>query len=373
MSPPRILIVQNSRMAHHPRHHYRFGGALAEAGYDVAMLSQPDMGNAQFVDAVPVRLLPVRSGRLARMASGPVTVWRATRLRPDAIHVVTLELLPWALLAKLLTKTVVVYDSNEEYDRDMLDKEWLPRPLRPLVSRIVAKLEPAFGRRLDAVTTAVPATHEKFVRAGARTVQLWNYPPVAMVPKVVRGTRSVVDVLVAGTISDDLKQELADTAAELERRRGRPTTWRVVMRNADDGDLARMEALLTARGVRERFELVTNEPFTAMHAHLADARIGFILFRGCAVPQRIFEYMAAGLPFVISDLPWVSEVVDEDVGLLATAEPSAYAATLARLLDDPELQTRMTTVGPDRVRARYTWERESQKLVDLYREFIGPA
>jgi hypothetical protein len=91
----RIVCVSSARAAHHPRHHYRLAAALSDAGYAVEMLAQPDLTPGHR-DAVPIEYLPVRSNRLARMASAPLSIRRALRRSPDALYVLTLDLLPWA-------------------------------------------------------------------------------------------------------------------------------------------------------------------------------------------------------------------------------------------------------------------------------------
>ena len=52
-----------------------------------------------------------------------------------------------------------VYDSNEEYDSLMLIKDWLPGPSGGTQAGPDAA-EPWLAKRLDAATTALPATHE---------------------------------------------------------------------------------------------------------------------------------------------------------------------------------------------------------------------
>ena len=86
--------------AHHPRHHYRLAKALADAGFDVTTWRPRDLEPEGHVDAVPVRYLPTRKGRLARMTSAPLTMLAAARLRPDVVCAVSLDLLPWAVLLR---------------------------------------------------------------------------------------------------------------------------------------------------------------------------------------------------------------------------------------------------------------------------------
>ena len=372
----RVLFVQSVPHAHHPRHHYRLAAALGEAGYDVTTLAPPDLSSGQ-VDAVPVEYLPPRRGRLARMTSAPLTVLAAARRRPMVVHVVSLDLLPWAVVLKLVRRCVVLYDSNEEYDSMMLIKEWLPAPSRRLLGRFVRWAEPWLAKRLDAATTALPATHEKFTRAGVRSVLVRNFPPLSLTQDGMPGEHQY-DVLLGGSLPDDQIPLLAATAAELERMRP-GVRWLVAARSYGEREQRMLEAALKEEGVRERFDVRYNVPFAEMKAMMSASAIGFVLYPGdvnygARIPIRIFEYMASGLPFVASDLPTTAEFTRGRgvAELVAAGDPVAYARALAGLLDDPERQASMSARGPVLAREEYNWQRESGKLVDLYQSLVGP-
>jgi glycosyltransferase involved in cell wall biosynthesis len=373
----RVLFVQSVPHAHHPRHHYRLAAALAEAGYDVTTLAPPDLSPGQ-VDAVPVEYLPPRRGRLARMTSAPLTVRAAARRRPMVVHVVSLDLLPWAVLLRLLRRRVVLYDSNEDYASMMLIKEWVPPWSRRLLGRLVGWAEPWLAARLDAATTALPATHEKFTRAGVRSVLVRNFPPLSLIQDGSPPGEHQYDVLLGGSLPDDQVPLLAATAAELERLRP-GVRWLLAARSYGEREQQMLESALEKAGVRKRFELHYNVPFAEMKAMMAASAIGFVLYPAdvnyaARIPIRIFEYMASGLPFVASDLSTTAEftrgwgVAD----LVPAGDPVAYARALAALLDDPERQAAMRARGPVLAREEYNWQRESAKLVDLYRSLVGP-
>ena len=84
-------------------------------------------------------------------------------------------------------------------------------------------------------------------------------------------------------------------------------------------------------------------------------------------PNKLFEYMAAGLPIAGSRFPELCRFLDGlDIGRTFDPEdPYELAFTVNTMLDDDELRAGM------RARAlvaasRYVWEVESQKLVDVY-------
>jgi glycosyltransferase involved in cell wall biosynthesis len=375
---PKVVCVSSARAAHHPRHHYRLAASLAAAGYEVVMLAQPDLTPGH-EDAVPISYLPIRSNRLTRIASAPLSLLRALRSRPDAIYVLTLDLLPWAALLRVIRPGIaVVYDSNDEYDTFMLIKEWLPRPVRPALRRIFRWLEPWLARRLDAATTALPATQEKFEAAGVRSTLVRNFPPADIVDDSPRGPTFSYEVLLGGSLPEEQIPLLVETARLLKQRQGQPIRWLTAIRNCGEADRLMLEHLLDEAGVREDFDLRYNRPFTEMKELMARSRIGFVLYPSgvnyaSRIPIRIFEYMAAGVPFVASDHPTTRLFTEgHDVAVLVPAgDTGAFAEALGALLDDPERQREMSERGPQLVRESYNWELESRRLTTVFDELLG--
>jgi glycosyltransferase involved in cell wall biosynthesis len=78
-------------------------------------------------------------------------------------------------------------------------------------------------------------------------------------------------------------------------------------------------------------------------------------------PLKLFEYMAAGLPIVATDLPAIREVLEDGVnGLLVPPEkPEALASSLARILDDVDV-ARALGARARRDAAGYTWQRRAE-------------
>lgn len=349
---------------------------MRAAGYDARTLAPPDLTPGQ-PDAVPVEYLPSRQSRLGRMLSAPLSVWAAARQRPAAVHVVSLDLLPWAALLASTGRCRVLYDSNEEYDSMMLIKEWLPAPARPALQRLVRWLEPWLATRLDAATTALPATQAKFEAAGVDSTLVRNFPPASLAEGCRRGEPRW-DVLLGGSLPEDQIPLLARTAAELRRLGLGDARWLVAARSYGPHEQELLESALVEMGVRDRFDLRYNVPFVEMKDLMARSRVGFVLYPGgvnysARIPIRIFEYMACGLPFVASDLPTTAEFTSgHDVAELVPAgDATGYAEAIAGLLRNPDRQAYMSHRGPVVAREHYNWERESRRLVAVYERVVG--
>ena len=111
---------------------------------------------------------------------------------------------------------------------------------------------------------------------------------------------------------------------------------------------------------------------------LARARAGLVVLHPTpqyvdAYPTKLFEYMAAGLPVVASDVPlWRRIVEGTGCGLLVDPlDPAAIAAACARLLADEALAAQMGAAGREAALARFAWRGEAERLVAVLRRRRG--
>jgi glycosyltransferase involved in cell wall biosynthesis len=121
-------------------------------------------------------------------------------------------------------------------------------------------------------------------------------------------------------------------------------------------------------------------PHTQVAAEVSKARIGIIplpdlpKFRN-NIPRKLFEFMALGIPTVLSDLPPSRPFVSD--GSCAFMVPPndyrAYAEAIIRLLRDPQLQVKMGAEGRKRIEKQFNWEREFPKLLALYEDLLTPS
>ena len=85
-------------------------------------------------------------------------------------------------------------------------------------------------------------------------------------------------------------------------------------------------------------------------------------------PLKMFEYMAAGVPIVASDVPAIRQVLRHDVNawLVPPDEPAALAAGLAHVCGHPEIARRLAAQARRDVLSR-TWDARAERILT----FIG--
>jgi glycosyltransferase involved in cell wall biosynthesis len=85
-------------------------------------------------------------------------------------------------------------------------------------------------------------------------------------------------------------------------------------------------------------------------------------------PLKLLEYMAAGLPSIVSEMPGVRDILggDTDVALLVPpSDGQAFVAAIERLADDPALRRKMGQAARARFLAHHT-------MVARARAVLGP-
>jgi glycosyltransferase involved in cell wall biosynthesis len=324
--------------------------ALAATGHSVTIVelasvdggSEPVAPGVTRLSALPSpafkRWIPFK---LHRLVSGFTIARAAARLRPDVVHAHDVAMLPSGWLAARMTRARLVYDTHE-FARGVAYRTrafaWLVR----VVERLVVP-------RADAVITVSDGI-------ARRLAQIYRLQRPAV---VVRNTADTA----GGSAGPGLRAELglsADTPLVLHQ--GAPAANRGCMTLVHalerldraqlvflgEGEPGFMRELRS--GANGRVHFVPARPPEQLLAATAEADVGVTLLEDVcenhrlALPNKVFEYVAAGVPVVASDLP--------DGITRALSEPRAEALALAA--------------------AELSWEVEQRLLVDLYAQIDSP-
>lgn len=318
----------------------------------------------------PPRTLPKQATEAVREHRAYIRrinhIWAdmAAAWKPDACHAHDLDTLEAAALAAERTGAQLVYDAHELWteqhyfgSQEEID-DWteLERRLAPRADRVVTvnesiarELERRYGLRdvLDLLNCPRLLTISQERRQKLREHS--GNKPVALFQGGYMADRGLEELVVAAGLQDGVTVALRGYGAlepalrELDRQHG------------------------------GRVLFLPPVPANEMVEGSAEADIGLIPYLPTCMnnylctPNKLFEYMMAGVAVAGADVPELRRfIAGEDLGALFDPRSPRSIARALQELADPE---RLAACGRRARRAaeeRYHWEREGQKLVELY-------
>jgi glycosyltransferase involved in cell wall biosynthesis len=341
--------------------------SLQRHGWDVSLVVADGRGNAVCED-VKVFDVGLFNGRLGRFRNAIQAIYRmAVALDSDVYHLHDPELLLIALRLKRLGK-VVIFDSHEDVPRQILAKHYLHPWARRLVSLAFARYQRHVCSQIDGVVAATPFIRDEFLKIQSRTVDVCNFPVIGELESDlawedkaaevcyvggiagIRGIRELVSAM--ERVAPGVRLNLAGAFAEslLEEQVRSSAGWsRVIYHGTLDRAGVRRVLGRSVAG------LVTLHPV-----------INYL----DALPIKMFEYMAAGIPVIASDFKlWRTIVEESSCGICVDPmDPAAIADAIDFLVRNSDVACRMGRSGREAVKTRFNWTNEEAKLIRFYEQ-----
>lgn len=376
----KIALVCVSPLQHDSRV-LRHAALLVSAGYDVRILAQaplpsslpasvsviPGPGSDNRVRfgmvfrQAPASLIPASAASFFWLSKSKMSARRdLLRFRPDLVIANDWRALPIAFAAKQRHGARILYDSHEFASEEFSDSwrwRWLAR-------RHVVEIEQRFIREADAVITVSAGIADALAKRYdlPRPTVISNTPAWQGIS--FRPTEDLITVLYHGAVVPRRGLEtLVKSVASW------PERFRLVIRGPTQGGFDQHLRGL-AQGLGERVVFDPAVPPDQAVAAASKADIGIFLLNNSttharfAMPNKIFEYMQAGLMVISSDLPEIRGVLERSRSgiLLADDNATAIAAALAattRLQIDAYKQASLSAARS------LNFEHESEKLLTL--------
>ena len=358
----------------------------------------------EVVDGIRVReirpiLLPlIRTLKLipaALLLSYPRAIAEILRGQDDVYHFFHLYTLVLAPFVKLLKRKLVFYDGIENYPYSMSESlaSWF-RLLRwglakKLIYGAVRALEMWLIRNfVDQVFTVDivgDILYKRYKRVADKVVVIKNVPEAeASIDEELRrellrkyaGYKLVVYV---GAVNKD-RGCLVMVKAVKEVSSKVPNVKLLLIGPVTDEEFMEEAAeFIKEHGLEEHIDFIGPIPYTKIHTylHIGDVALAlfqpdtqYLLSRGSA---KLFLYMRAGLPIIVSDFPGMRAIVEKArCGILVNpTDVSAVAEAIIKLLKDVELARMMGENGRRAVLSEYNLALEEEKIFHAYKERLG--
>lgn len=297
-------------------------------------------------------------------------LWFCLKQKPGCVNCHSLPVLPIGVVVKLFTGAKLVYDAHE------LETETSGTTgVRQAISRVLERVCLPAVDLLVVVSPGIEAWYRR--RYDFDRIATVLNSPVYRAPagrsRVLRDSLGISSetkiVLYQGVLAPHRGVEELIAAAPLLREAG----YVVVLMGY--GSLAPLLEAEARSGGAFLFHPAVSPDILLSYTASADVGVCLIQanclsYRLC-LPNKMFEYIMAGVPVLASDLPDMRRVIDEGgVGVCIDIwDPQSIrdAVVRADAMRGADLLTRL-----DDVARSYSWEAQEERLVAAYRKFVLP-
>jgi len=338
---------------------------LASAGYRVTLIAPALTDTVK--NGIEIRAIDGNKSRLKRMTK---TVWQAYRAAvsssADIYHLHDPELLVAGVLLRMRGKKVI-FDSHEDIVDDLMTKDYVSHWLRAPISNVFRLVLWLLRFCLSGFVAATPTIAKRFPKN--RTVVIRNYPYLDEVRRLyVPIDGRPARALFLGSVSRI--RGIFEMVNAIEMVASPADASLLIVGEFESERLLKEAQKLRGWG---RVQHMDWQPRENLPAIMSGCAVGLVLFYPLeahveALPNKLFEYMAAGIPLIASDFPmWRDLIETAGCGLLVDPmEPKEISEAMSFMFSNPQRAKAMGDAGRRAVLSTYNWEPEGEGLLNFY-------
>lgn len=342
--------------------------SLANAGYDTYLVVNDDLPDEEF-EKVKIRSTQyLVSNRFKRFLFSHRKLFKcAMDVDAGIYHFHDPDLLPMIMKMRRRGKKVI-YDSHENVPKEILDKAWIPSPIRSFVSRLYEKYEKKSVKHAYAAISVTPMIVDRYLAFQENTHLVTNYPIISTEsPKLNAAARTIG---FAGGVSSIYNHDIIIQAIE------QIDDVSYLIAGVAESDVY-LDQLSKYLGWSKVHYLGLIPPFEVIPRIYEHSSMGVCLHtstqaegQGSMGVIKLFEMMERGLPVICTDYPvWKDIIEKHDCGICVNPrDVVAVRDAIKHLLDNPNRAAEMGVNGRKAVELEYNWGTQEKTLLNLYAE-----
>ena len=363
----RVCILTSVHPAYDVRIFHKECRSLVSTGFQVILVVPHDYDET--VEGIKIKAVPKPKNRKERILK---TIWQiydiALSENADIYHIHDPELLKVGLRLKRQGKKVI-YDVHEDLPRQIYNKGWIPKYLRGGVSFITERIENYAAGKVDAIICATPTIARRFKKIHKMVVDIKNYPILNELYN--EGTKWIEKeqaVCYVGGISSN--RGIFNMIEAIEKTNTHLFLAGQFSHSAERAVAVNMPGWnkVVELGQLNRIEV---------RKLLQKSMAGLVLFHPepnhiNAQPNKMFEYMSAGIPVIASKFPSWREIIESNkCGICVDPLDSiAIANAIQWIINNPLEAKRMGENGRKAVEEKINWDTDGKKLISLYESLL---
>ena len=137
-------------------------------------------------------------------------------------------------------------------------------------------------------------------------------------------------------------------------------------------DIQNMKTLVNENGLEDKVKFLPRLAYLELKQYTANSDLGLSLDKSVhlnytySLPNKLFDYIHAGVPVLITELPELNRVMDEfEIGMFAkTLEPKQLAVQMHLALTSGKREN--WKLNLTLAKKKFNWQREEEVLKEIY-------
>ncbi|MCL1067038.1 glycosyltransferase [Shewanella olleyana] len=342
--------------------------SLSEEGYEVILLNAKGV-NENF-DGVQINAFDDVTSRIKRMSFTMIkSFFVSKKLNADLYHIHDPELIFVGLVLRLLGKNVI-FDIHENFIGKIEARPWLNKYLSKLFIAFYKFILKNLMNKFSAVIVAEESIGSTINIKSCPLVLVRNFPDLSFIKSIeVEEERKPNKVFYSGGLTPNRGIEQVIKAVICSKN---DNVRLVIAGKANPSVLKRVESYLS----HERISYLGEIPFEQIVYHMKTSSVGVVCNQNIfnyqnALPNKLFEYMSAGLPVVFSNFKLWTDLNDKyKFGLSCSSnDPVSICESIDSLLTDFDLNLELSGNGKNAAK-QMSWESEFLSLSSLYKDIL---
>lgn len=332
---------------------------------DVTLFVADGLGNEDKDNVKIIDIGDYRNSRLKRVSTAQKIMKKELqKTNADIYQFHDPELLRIGKWLKKKEKTVI-YDSHEDVTKQILYKSWLGQLwIRKILSKKFDNYQQKITNKLDGVISVIDEITEKFENKNSITIK--NYPILSFIESKRKPLEARKNqILYLGSLS-----KVRGVKDYIEALKYIPEEYKLVLVGAFSSE--EFEKECKELDLWQRVDYRGFQPMEKSIEILSNSKVALSVLHPeknylASLPTKGFEYMAAGVPTVISDFEYWRPFFKDCTIMIEPKNPKRIGEEINRIISNEKLYAELKEKGITKSKL-YSWEKEAEKLIDFYQK-----
>jgi glycosyltransferase involved in cell wall biosynthesis len=371
---PSFAVANDFRFAH------KQCPGLVEHGFRVCYFAQSGSDREEIMNGVEIIPLKKEKSKLKQALLPWKILPRLLKKKCDAYHLSNAEMMPIAILLKIITRRRIVFDFREDYVEFVKFKPYLKGPLGWLGVAVTRAMVWLICKSMDGVIFGDEGVQESYPEIPkSRWIIMHHFPLLSIFkPNHIPYRDRKYHLVYLGTMSET--GGIFVMLEAIEKLKEKYPRIKVLLIGEPVVYIAeRFYKFVEEKKLNDIITITGKVPYRQVPELLSQAKVGLIGLKNFVKfhkqsATKLFEYMTQAIPCVSVDLPPERRFMESGKhGFLVPIEnPEAMADAVYKIITDDSLGEKMSGNAYEHLLENgYYAEKESDVLAEFYRSILG--